>query len=60
MWECPNCNNENEYIADIIDNDYYKEFYIDKAIGECPKCGKRYFINMFYEYSHYEIEEIED
>ena len=60
MWKCPNCETENEYVADIIDADYCGEYYIDKAIGECPKCGKRYFIDIFYKYNHCEYEEIED
>ena len=62
MWKCPNCNTENEDFADIIDNDYDDniKLYIDKAIGECPKCGKRFLIDIFYKYSHCKYEEIED
>ena len=59
MCECPKCNAELE-LEDINDEDNYGNVHVDKGYGHCPKCKTKYWIDAIYNFSHYEIEEMEE
>jgi uncharacterized protein with PIN domain len=59
MCKCPKCDAELE-IEDMIDCDESGYALVNEGYGYCPKCKTKYWIDMVYKFSHYEIEEMKD
>ena len=58
MCKCPKCDAELE-IKDIYGGDWFGDAYISQGYGHCLKCKTKYWIDMVYKFSHYEITEME-
>lgn len=59
MCKCPKCDAELE-INGMVCADWCGDAYVVQGYGYCPKCKTEYSIDMVYNFSQYEINEIND